>query len=153
MKRDSSFKYVFWSLLVVMVLLIMAVASMVLTKSPDIQDKKVLFLILPFIIIFVYIVVVGRLVYKDAEKRGMDPWLWATVAVFVPNLIGVIIYLIARYNVKNTCINCGKGIQVDFKICPYCGHKQDLVCGNCQKVVSPEWTVCPYCAQPLAKAA
>ncbi|MBZ9633778.1 PLDc N-terminal domain-containing protein [Clostridium sp. FP1] len=26
----------------------------------------------------------------------MDPWLWTTVVIFVPDLIGLIIYLIVR---------------------------------------------------------
>jgi RNA polymerase subunit RPABC4/transcription elongation factor Spt4 len=79
----------------------------------------------------------------------MDPWLWITVAVFVPNFIGLIIYLIVRQSVKNACVNCGKGIQKEFKICPYCGQNQEIVCENCKKAVAPDWSTCPYCAHPL----
>ncbi|MGG4395890.1 hypothetical protein ABEX25_16440 [Paenibacillus thiaminolyticus] len=39
---------------------------------------------------------IGRFIYKDAARHGMDPWLWATIAVYVPNLIGVILYFVAR---------------------------------------------------------
>jgi len=149
MKRESSFKYIFWSLVVVIVLLLIPLVMMLLHRAAASQHRIFLFLFPLFIIVPAYIIIVGRLVYLDAAKRGLDPWLWATVAVFVPNLIGVIIYLVVRQSAKNTCLNCGKKIEKDFKICPYCGHKQELVCENCKKAVARDWSVCPYCAHPL----
>lgn len=148
MKRKSTFKYVYWVLLVVMVLILIPVVSMFLDKVSGLQFK--LLMLLPiFIFLPAYVLIVSRFVYSDAAKRGMDPWLWMTVAVFVPNLIGLIIYLIVRQSVKNACIKCGKGIQKEFKICPYCGQNQEILCENCKKAVAPDWSTCPYCAHPL----
>jgi RNA polymerase subunit RPABC4/transcription elongation factor Spt4 len=149
MKRESSFKYIFWGLLVGMVLLLIPIVMIFTQGSPDVQPRLSIMLLPLFILVPAYIIIVGRLVYRDAAKRDLDPWLWATVAVFVPNLIGVVIYLIVRQSVKNACINCGKRIEKDFKICPYCGQKQEMVCENCNKAVARDWSVCPYCAHPL----
>jgi RNA polymerase subunit RPABC4/transcription elongation factor Spt4 len=152
MKRNSTFKYVFWALLAAVILLVVTAVSIYTGKPTVTESENVLVMILPFLIILTaYIVIVGTLVFKDAAKRGMDPWLWATVAVFVPNLIGVVIYLVARQSYKSACINCGKGIQKDFKICPYCGQNQELVCENCKKTVARDWKVCPYCSHPLSE--
>jgi RNA polymerase subunit RPABC4/transcription elongation factor Spt4 len=151
MKRESSFKYIFWGLLVVIILLLIPAVLIFTQGSPDVQPRLTLMLLPLLILVPAYIIIVGRLVYMDAAKRGLDPWLWATVAVFVPNLIGVVIYLIVRQSAKNACINCGKKIDKDFKICPYCGQKQEMVCENCKKVVAHDWSVCPYCAHPLPK--
>lgn len=148
MKRKSTFKYVYWVLLVVMVLLLIPVVSMFLDKVSSLQFKLLILLPL-FFFLPAYVLLISRFVYFDAPKRGMDPWLWMTVAVFVPNLIGLIIYLIVRQSVKNACIKCGKAIQKEFKICPYCGQNQEILCENCKKAVAPDWSTCPYCAHPL----
>ncbi len=170
MKRDSTFKYVFWVVLVVVVLFFATVAYMFSHRAdgpgewglnradagewglhpPGAERANMLVVLLPAVLLLAaYVVIVGQLVYKDAAKRGMDPWLWATVAAFVPNLIGVLIYLIVRQRYKNACLNCSKPIEKEFKVCPYCGHSQETACGNCQKSVAPDWQVCPYCAHPL----
>lgn len=42
-------------------------------------------------------VVIGVLIYRDAQARQMDPpILWALVAALVPSFIGLIIYFIVR---------------------------------------------------------
>jgi len=49
---------------------------------------------------------------------------------------------------EQSCPSCGKGIQPDFTVCPYCG--QDLKpgeCSKCGKELQPEFTVCPYCGK------
>jgi len=97
----------------------------------------------------IWLVVVAPLVYKDAKKRGMDPWLWATVATFVPFLIGIIIYLVARSNGRASCENCGKPIRSEYKACPYCGHSREHVCPGCSRPVAPDWKLCPYCEHKL----
>lgn len=151
MKRESSFKYIFWGLLVVILLVLIPVVMIFTQGKPDVQPRLSLMLLPILILIPAYIIIVGRLVYMDAAKRGLDPWLWATVAVFVPNLIGVIIYLIVRQSAKKVCLNCGKRIEKDFKICPYCGQKQEMACENCNKAVARDWSLCPYCGHQLPK--
>ena len=40
---------------------------------------------------------VGILVYRDADKRvDCNPWLWALIAALAPSFVGLIIYLIIR---------------------------------------------------------
>ena len=40
---------------------------------------------------------VGVLVYRDADKRvDCNPWLWALIAALAPSFVGLIIYLIIR---------------------------------------------------------
>lgn len=60
-----------------------------------------LFTILTSLFIFFFVltfpILVGVLVYRDANKRvDASPWLWAIVAALAPSFIGVIIYLIIR---------------------------------------------------------
>jgi RNA polymerase subunit RPABC4/transcription elongation factor Spt4 len=109
-------------------------------------------LISPLILLLFTILVIALIVYRDAAKRGMDPWYWATIAAFVPFFIGLIIYLLERRSVRKVCLNCGKGLQVDFKICPYCGQNQEISCEKCQKEVAPDWKLCPYCGASLNTA-
>ena len=54
-------------------------------------------------------VLVGYYVYKDAKKRDMDAVLWTLVAVLVPSLIGLIIYLVVRGNTSTfACPEIGR---------------------------------------------
>jgi RNA polymerase subunit RPABC4/transcription elongation factor Spt4 len=112
--------------------------------------KTMLGIMRPFTFFLIYVTVVAALVYRDASKRGMDPWLWAAVAAFVPFLIGVVIYLVVRSNGQVECGNCGKTIRAEYKVCPYCGKSRELLCAGCRRPVSPEWKVCPYCEASLA---
>jgi RNA polymerase subunit RPABC4/transcription elongation factor Spt4 len=149
-KRNSTFKFVFWLLAVLVILLVTVAALKYYSVGIEAGRRNMIPMLLPLLILVpVYIAVIGQYVYKDAVKRGMDPWLWMCVAAFIPNFIGLIIYLVVRQSLKINCVNCGQGIQKDFKICPYCGQNQEMVCEKCQKEVSQDWSVCPYCAHPL----
>ncbi len=152
MKKKTTFKYVFWSLLGAIIMLTVAASVLFLQQEAGVRDNLLVMFIPFFIILPAYIAIVGRLVYKDAEKRGMDPWMWATVAVYVPNLIGVIIYILVRQTSKKKCVNCGKGIEKDFKLCPYCGQNQDLDCEKCSKPVARDWLMCPHCGHQLRES-
>ncbi|NIO29787.1 MAG: hypothetical protein GTO29_14680 [Candidatus Latescibacteria bacterium] len=104
----------------------------------------------PTILLFLlWVGAVGSLVYRDAKKRGMDPYMWATVAVFVPFFLGVILYLVVRSNGRTACDKCGNLIRSEYKVCPYCGHRRELLCPECSKAVAPEWKVCPHCEHKL----
>jgi type IV pilus assembly protein PilB len=47
------------------------------------------------------------------------------------------------------CSNCGKGVSLDFKDCPYCKKPLVPTCSSCKRIVQPEWVVCPYCRNDL----
>lgn len=73
-------------------------------------------------------------VYKDSKKRGMEPILWTLIVIFVPNFIGLIIYLVVRsthkgnpYTNQLKCKNCGTVIQKNWKVCPKCMTKLDNI--------------------------
>lgn len=160
MNTDSGFKYVFWGLVVIVAFFLLLVPGrfdhgahlLGLGCGPVVPSIRGFFPFFPlFILVVLYIAVVATLVYRDARKRGMDPWLWATVAAFVPYLIGVIIYLVARSTGGPPCVSCGRKLQRDFAICPYCGASQQLLCPDCRKPVGPDWKACPYCGRRLGK--
>lgn len=163
MHSDSPFKYVFWGLSIVVVGLILGAMTLVLAPelipglklsigrgmSPSERPFFMGALVVAGLFALGILATIASIVFRDARKRGLDPWCWATVATFVPNLIGVIIYLIVRYNVKKVCVQCGRGLQGDFVVCPYCGRSQQVLCPACRTPVSPGWKVCPFCARPL----
>ncbi len=105
-------------------------------------------------------------VYRDARLRNTSAVFWS-LAVFVLNYLGLVIYLILRppefiddiverdleikrmevlLNSKLTqCPACGNKIKEDFLICPYCRKKLKNSCSKCGKPLSLDWKVCPYC--------
>lgn len=85
-----------------------------------------------FIISLLIQIFLAIFVYKDSKKRGMEPILWTLIVIFVPNFIGLIIYLVIRSTHKSNpyinelkCNNCGTTIQKDWKVCPNCMSKLD----------------------------
>lgn len=171
-RHSSASKALFWGLLILVIISFagLSMGGMFLGCSPWISIRGIEHLgpqmgwrdvmwpnfihgmVRPFTFFLVYVVVVAALVYRDAAKRGMDPWLWAAVAAFVPFLIGVVIYLVVRSNGRAACANCGKTIRADYKVCPYCGKSRELLCTGCRRPVSPDWKVCPFCETNLVSA-
>jgi predicted amidophosphoribosyltransferase len=81
----------------------------------------------------------------------MNKWMWVTIAVFAPNLLGLIIYLVVRSSYSKKCLTCGRKLGQDYLVCPYCGTDLNKHCSGCGKEVSPDWKVCPYCKYELKK--
>jgi DNA-directed RNA polymerase subunit N (RpoN/RPB10) len=104
---------------------------------------------LTFLIILVIPGTIFLFVYKDAKTRKMPSLLWALIATFVPGFIGLIIYLVVRQAPSVKCLNCGKSIGKDYKVCPHCLASTSLRCPKCSNQVSDEWKVCPYCQEQL----
>ena len=101
-------------------------------------------------LVFGILILIGVYVYRDAERRDMNGLLWALVAVFVPSLIGLIIYLLVRGNYSDyKCPACNAPVTGAYVVCPNCGAKLRPSCPNCSAPVEPDWEVCPRCAQPL----
>ncbi|MHA1727424.1 MAG: zinc ribbon domain-containing protein [Promethearchaeota archaeon] len=53
-----------------------------------------------------------------------------------------------RIDAELTCSKCGKPINPDFTMCPYCGAPQKGECSNCGKELQPGFKMCPYCGTP-----
>ncbi|HEY8739762.1 MAG TPA: zinc ribbon domain-containing protein [Candidatus Dormibacteraeota bacterium] len=47
------------------------------------------------------------------------------------------------------CPACGREIEKDFVLCPYCHTRFAKRCPSCRKSVRLGWTLCPYCADSL----
>jgi hypothetical protein len=47
------------------------------------------------------------------------------------------------------CPACGREIEKDFVLCPYCNTRFAKLCPSCHKSVRLGWTLCPYCAENL----
>ncbi|NCC78774.1 MAG: hypothetical protein EOM07_04140 [Clostridia bacterium] len=107
-------------------------------------------LLIILLFIFVIPIMIGVYVYRDASERGMNALLWTIVAVFVPSLLGLIIYLIFRENYSSlSCANCGERVRQEFMTCPSCGADLKERCPDCGMAVEPHYKVCPNCAKAL----
>lgn len=115
--------------------------------------EKVVFgiMVLMGIILISLMISIVVFVAKDAKRLGMNPVMWVLVVIFVPNLLGLVIYLIVRSSAakKFACYQCGKPVENDYAICPYC--KSDLTshCKGCDQILAPEWRNCPKCGQEV----
>jgi RNA polymerase subunit RPABC4/transcription elongation factor Spt4 len=166
--QSSPFKYAFWGLLFLLFIAFSAQASWVFfggirsithilggdAHGPHVMGPTIfvprfaIMSVLPLI----YVLVVSTTVYKDARRRGLDPWLWATVATFVPFFLGIVAYLVMRSNGSTICEQCGRTIRSEYKICPYCGRGKERACPRCGNPVAGDWKVCPHCEQKLTPA-
>ncbi|MDL2234955.1 zinc ribbon domain-containing protein [Christensenellaceae bacterium OttesenSCG-928-L17] len=113
-------------------------------------------IVLIFMLLFLVAVpvVTGVLVYRDAKARQMDAVLWTLVAVLVPSLIGLIIYMVVRRNHPALrCKLCGNHVQEEHMVCSQCGAALKYRCAQCGTAVEPSWAACPMCgaAQPTGR--
>ena len=114
-------------------------------------------ILLPLVILAILLCIslpifLGVFVYQDAKARGMEPRLWALIAVLAPSFIGLIIYLVVRRDhVLLNCPNCGGEVQENFTSCPQCGQKLSANCGNCGAALRPEWKLCPQCGTEITE--
>ncbi len=145
---NTVFKICFWLCMVVVNLLVIGLLTPVFLYSSG--DNRIFGMIIASIGLFfhfVYMILVPIIIAKDAKSRGMDYWMWAFIATFAPNFIGIIVYFIVRAKKplqKSFCAACGKPLQDEFTLCPYCGNTQ-YSCKNCGKHLEHDWKVCPYC--------
>ena len=168
-ERSSSFKYVFWGIFFLAFLALMSQVMWMMLGGlrpfphllgfgsdgpwmfePHAGLPRLIVMAVPTVILFlIWVGVVAPIVYKDAKKRDMDPYMWATVAVFVPFCLGIIIYLVVRSNGRTTCDKCRATIRSEYKVCPHCGHRREHLCPGCSKTIAAEWKVCPHCERKL----
>ncbi|MFC6653147.1 PLDc N-terminal domain-containing protein [Paenibacillus rhizoplanae] len=64
-------------------------------------------------------VLIAVFIYKDASRRRMNAWLWVTAVIYIPNFIGLILYLLAR---KQHHIHAASDAGNQDIRCPHCGH-------------------------------
>lgn len=87
------------------------------------ENLIITFMPIILIISMIALVFMAIWVYKDAKKRGLNPWLWVLIVILLNQaFIGFIIYMIvARNEEKIRCENCGTKVSVSSKFCNNCG--------------------------------
>jgi Phospholipase_D-nuclease N-terminal len=62
-------------------------------------------------------------VYADAQRRAMPPVPWVLIAIFVPNLLGFLLYFALRRPIGTACARCGRAVSADQRFCSWCGYE------------------------------
>lgn len=106
--------------------------------------------IFPIIFIFLFIYLGQAFwIYLDGKRRGEQYiWLWSILSL-ISFPVPLIIYLIINYSGKKKCKNCGKGLDLHHKNCPYCGESLSEKCVTCGRVIEKDWNFCPNCNSKL----
>lgn len=51
-----------------------------------------------------------------------------------------------------SCSRCGRGVNAEFKLCPYCGYElRPKSCQGCGKEIIAEFKFCPHCGKRSEK--
>jgi hypothetical protein len=121
-------------------------------------------------------VAVAFWVVRDARRRS-ESWMFALFAGLLGlglPFLGVLLYLIIRpprtldeeralqleeqalaeeemvdIPTARPCPSCGRDIEPEFVICPYCRTQFARRCNACGKWLRLGWHVCPYCAEEV----
>lgn len=112
--------------------------------------------------------------YRDARRRSDSVWLAVfALAVNILPYVGLLLYVVLRPPrtmdeerallleeqaltegpaevISRPCPTCGREIELDFVICPYCRTQFARRCRACQRWLRLGWRVCPYCAEEVA---
>lgn len=77
------------------------------------------------VIIGIVLVIQANWVFRDAEKRGENKWLWGTFALLnVPSNLLIYLLVTRRLGKRHACPNCGIKILNQHRYCPVCGEEQ-----------------------------
>jgi RNA polymerase subunit RPABC4/transcription elongation factor Spt4 len=111
-------------------------------------------------------------VVRDARRRtdSLVFSIFAAILGFFPPFLGALIYYVVRPPrtieedraialeeqillepvgdgpETRPCPTCGRDIEDDFVICPYCRTQFARKCSSCERTLRLGWAVCPYCA-------
>ena len=111
---------------------------------------------------------------KDARSRSDSVGLhyFALFINLLVPLLGLLVYLLVRPGSSlverraleleaealtqgsdveegRPCPACGREIEKDFVLCPYCNTRFAKRCPSCHRAVRLGWSLCPYCAEDL----
>jgi RNA polymerase subunit RPABC4/transcription elongation factor Spt4 len=117
-------------------------------------------------------------VWRDARRRSSSPTfhLLALLLGFLPPFLGALVYLVIRPPrtldeerafaleeqslreldtepvALRPCPSCGREIEAEFIVCPFCRTQFARRCHGCDRVLRLGWAVCPYCAEEVGHA-
>lgn len=112
------------------------------------EADQLAFAILVPLVIFPLFMLYGY-VYGDAKRRHMNAIGWTLLSIFVPYLIGAIIYFCVRDPLPADCPNCHQIVPAKFVFCPNCGKALRPHCPQCGKAVERNWANCGFCGTKL----
>ena len=104
------------------------------------------------LLFLVAIIGVWFYVYHDAGRRGMNQWLWTAIAIFTPQLLGILIYLVLRKPILMECPSCQVRLESQLLYCPHCGRQFKQKCPACGAVVEKGFQFCGTCGTSLLAA-
>jgi hypothetical protein len=102
---------------------------------------------------FFAVVGVWFYVYHDAGQRAMNQRLWTAIAIFTPNLLGIVIYLILRKPLLAECPGCKQQLEGNLMYCSHCGRQFKQTCSACHSMVEKEFLFCGSCGSSLSATA
>lgn len=132
-------------------------------------------LVLGLVAVVIYLIVLwaalAYYVWRDARRRSTSQGFiaFATLLGLFPYL-GALVYLVLRPPrtleeeralaleeqallepsadgvLSRPCPTCGREIEHDFVVCPYCRTQFARRCGTCDRTLRLGWSICPYCA-------
>jgi RNA polymerase subunit RPABC4/transcription elongation factor Spt4 len=110
---------------------------------------------------------------KDIRLRSDDrlAHILAVIAVALLTVPGLILYLLLRprrtmeeeYQAsleeeallasiagRVTCPGCGRAVDPDWRLCPFCSTLLRKLCADCGRMLELAWNVCPFCGTATA---
>ncbi|MHB8507908.1 MAG: zinc ribbon domain-containing protein [Candidatus Dormibacteria bacterium] len=130
-------------------------------------------LLLGIYAVFLYLAI-AYWALKDARYRSQSVafHLFALGLNMLVPLLGLLIYLLVRpsttladeralaleeealtgpveENLVRPCPSCGREIERDYVLCPYCHTRFARRCPTCRNAVRLGWALCPFCATTL----
>ena len=142
-------------LMIVLSLIAQIVAQLVYTADPRIQDFPRIALVgivAGVSIALTAILFLFAYVNRDAKRRKMNATMWTLLAIFVPYLIGLIVYFLVREPLPFPCPRCGATVSARFNFCSSCKYNLRPACPECKSEVRPGDHYCPHCAHDLTSA-
>jgi len=114
--------------------------------------------------------------FRDIRSRTRDilAQILATLMVLLFNIPGLFLYFILRpketlaeayeraleeeallqgIEEREVCPGCGRKVEPDFLVCPYCHTRLKKACPECGRLLHLSWNICPYCAATFAAPA
>ncbi|MEK4009145.1 PLDc N-terminal domain-containing protein [Paenibacillus sp. FSL H3-0333] len=115
-------QFVFWALTATILLSCIALGYAISPYMGEFLEENLTWLIVISLLALLFLglnVLIAVFIYKDASRRRMNAWLWVTAVIYIPNFIGLILYLLAR---KQHHIHIASNAGNEGIRCPHCGH-------------------------------
>lgn len=115
-------KFVFGGMTAIVLASCIALGYSISPYMGDFVEENLTWLIVMSLLALLFLslnVLIAVFIYKDASRRRMNAWLWVTAVIYIPNFIGLILYLLAR---KQHHIHAASDAGNQDIRCPNCGH-------------------------------